>query len=661
MADKTLYTSVEKPAKDADISLVPLRERDKKPRKASLPQSRDDKETLARLQKRWNNLDASRPDSHWYLQYRQWLAEVVYKDDGTANINLPLEKAVIRSKIADEEAQKPLIEFLPTSKQDVYKKSIARPVWDFVWTESDTDKEMTKMKYGKNIFGTAWWYEGVMRDQFIRYVPEYGKDGKITKKPVTEVRSWIGGKALDIRNVWVDAVPDIEEAQDCFILQEHVSEDELVAMKSDPNYDADQIDALIFKHGPRPMGSSTTVSRPFQTEEEETDSTEGTYSLFHYYNKRKGLYIVTDDSFSFILRNGVLPFPHGELPISPLVDHPNYMSLYGYGECEMLENTKYERNTIRNQIIDYARASNTMNFAVGQNVAFEDSELVSGVMKLWNFNGDLGNSQFIKPPSMDSALFNVEEMLKTDATWITGIDVNSLAGSPSKTALEARLQEQNKLKGIAVSIRQTDYFLTRMARQRLANIQAFLPMTTGRRICGEKGESGFRQIPLQGMEASEIRGIEDGKTVVRGMDLKKKEGHTEFFELTPERIKNSFDIQVVTPSTTPILKELDKYDLQEVFNTITQIASIPQFQKFLDKVNVEEFFERRLENAGFEPDDFLTDDSQEQEKKYTRQELLGDLPLPPHAPNQPTKSSLIPETPGVPAMQSAMPPQLPPQ
>lgn len=650
MADQTLYISREKKAKNK-IGFAPSE------MKVSFYENDEEKmQTLKYLSTTFTKADSSRPHQNWDLRYKQYLAKLSFNADGTANVNLPIEDATIRNKIADEEAQKPIVEFIATTPEDCEKRELTKKIWNFVWIEADTDKELTKMRYAKNIFGTAVWFEGVRRETFTRYTPVYGKDGKITGKPITETKSWLAGKMIDIRNVWIDPVADIEDARWCYILENNLSQDQVKALKEDPNFNAEAVDKLLEKK-PALQNTAANSLRPFLVEREEYDSVDTKYALMHYYDIDKGMYIVTDDTFTIVLREGPNPFPHGELPISVLVDHPKYMELYGKGECEMLENTKYERNVTRNQMIDSARASNTMNFAVGDGVSFEQSELISGVMKIWNFNGNLGNAQFIKPPAQDSNLYNVENILKADATWITGIDLNSLVGEGSKTALEARLQEQTKLKGIFVSLRQFDYFMVRMARQRLANIQAFLPRTTGKQITASEMGEKYRTIAIEDGEEEDINGIDsNGNVKKKGSRITKREGHTEFLELTPQKIKSNLTVQVRTPTTTPILQELNKYDLRELFNSWVQIAQIPQFSGFLEKIDITEYAEDRIREMGFDPDRYIKeDDTKEKDMKDLKAKILGDLPVPPHSMAQPTKSRLIPETPMTPMPQLPLP------
>ena len=626
--EKSLYTKIVKSAKEVSKLQTPQdRRNDLKPK--LLPVDKDAQDTLAFLSERFRDMDDSRPDEAWDLRLKQYNANLVWRDDGKANVNVPIEFATIRNKMADELSERPIIEMIPTQEDDVKKVGFMKEIWDYAWSEADTDEELYELFLCKNIFGTAFWFEGLHKEIYTRFETKQDKDGKITGKPSIVTKSWIKGKCLDIRDVWVDPVTDIDEAVDCFIRSRELSYDAIDNLRHDPNYDADMIDNMLKET--RAKGSYDN-DHAFQTEEEISDATEGKYTIFDYYNKDRGIYIVCDESFRFILRESANPYPHGGLPISILVDHKNYRELYGRGECEILESTKYERNVIRNQIIDYVRESNTINFAVGQGVAFEDTEQISGIMRVWNFNGDLGGqAQFLKPPAMDGGLFNVEELLKNDATTWTGVDSNSLTGTTTKTAFEARLQEQTKLKGIAMSLKLADFFYVRMARQRLANIQFFLPTSTGRKIVNEPSE--YRTLAFPNRRSKDISKVDAKGGVKRiSVELKKSEGDTAFVEANPTLMENSLDVRVVTNTTTPILRDLNNEAMQKMMETWMQLSEFPQAQEFLGKLDVEKFAKLGAEGLGFDQDKFMKEDDDGTERANLKQEVMGDVP----APFQPT-------------------------
>lgn len=593
------------------------------------------------LANRYTVMDGARDSKNWDLRWKQFEAKTNWNADGTANVNLPIEKVTIRNKMADEMSQRPDIRFVPLEKSDVRKLRKIKKVWDYVWGEADTDKHIFDVYQMKGCFGTAWWYEYLHCDFQKRFIPRLEENGKITAVPVIQERSWLRGKCLDIRDVWVDPVPDIEDADDCYIRERDVSFDFLDGLRNNPNYY--NIDAAI-QSG---VGTAPT-QMPFQTTEEAQRSTNQSkkYTLWHYYNKRKGVYIVSVGATpgKNIIRMGANPFPDGELPIIPAVDHRVFSSMYGDGECSLLETTKYERNVTRNQMLDYVRSSNTTAFAVGKGAAFEGTDMVSGIMQIWNFDGNLRDSQIIKPPPMDSGLPVLDGIFRDDATWITGIDNNALAGSPTKTAFEARLQEVTKLKGISVSSKQMDYFFVRLARKRLANIQFFLPKTTGKRLLDENGpkgarpnasKNGYRVLPLKDTAVKTFTSVDDSGKTTTYNDLVDSEGDWAFFELTPDEIQSQLDVSVETPSTTPIMRELDKFEMQELFTKVVNAAQV--YPQLLQAYDINKFLEQSIEDLGYNPDEFkFAKNNDEQKTKDLRSEILGDIPQPMRTITQPS-------------------------
>lgn len=589
----------------------------------------DKSKTLKYLSKEFRDMDDSRPDEHWDLYIQQMNAEVSVGEDGLANVNLPIEEATVRNKLADMDSTKSVVELLPTEQDDVYKRELYREIWGFVWNEANTDKEITKWKMGALIFGASWWFEGLHQEIYTRYEPVYGDDGKVTSKPVTEKRSWLRGKTLDIRDVWVTPASDIDDVKACFI-REELTVEQIKGLKEDPNYNVDEIDRLLSTSRKSPRGTAAqSQTYSFQTNEELGDVYDQVIIVMHYYNEEKGIYIVTDENFKYMLREGVNPYPHGQIPLTLLIDHPKYQELYGKGECELLQSTKYERNMIRNQIIDYARSSNVFNLVIGEDAVFEGAEMVNGVAQIWNVSGNAGNTNFMKPPSQDGGLYRVEEMLKDDCTWMTGIDNNSLVGSPSKTAFEARLQEQTKLKGIMVTMKQFDFALTRMARQRLANIQAFLPFTTGKKILGERrDDKKYRTIALQNRRRKPIKGLDGIDLVDKSIGFEKEEGSVEFLELKPSLIKSNLDIVVSTPTTTPILKELDRLDMREVFTSLMEMAQTEEGAKVVSEFEFNQYYRDMMKQKGFDPDKYMKPKPEDTKIKQMRKNIMGGIPQP---------------------------------
>lgn len=637
MAVKSLYQLEEKPYSKQEIILDDNEKRSelKKTMKVSWNPDEDASKTLAILSQRHTIMDDARPHDDWELRLLQYNSDLIIREDGLANVNLAIEKACVRNKLADIQAQKTVVDFLPQEKEDIYKREMYGILLDFVRMEGNFDREQTKFWYNVLVYGSAPWFEGLKKQIRTQYIPEIMEDGRVVGKAKITEQSWLYGFAPDPRSVWIDPVPDIEDAADCFIEEKDLSYDDIENLKNDPNFDADAVDMMLTQTSMNYQDTNSQAT--FTTREENKAGDNPKYSLMHYYNCQKGMYIVTDHQFRYILREGVNPYPHGELPISIMVDHPRMQELYGDGECKLLENTKYERNTIRNQMLDSARASNMRNLAIGEGLTFMNNEQVQGVGMIWNFAGDLDrNMKDISQAPQDSSLANMDSLLQNDATWLTGVDNNSLAGSPEKTAFQARLQETTKMKGIGVLLRSYDYFLTRVTRQTLANIQAFLPSTTGRKIIGEDKIGKNRMIAINDKEVSDVL---NSKRKVVGKSFKDAKGKTAFLELSPELIRSNMDVVVKTQATTPVLRELDRQDMDDIVKTWMEIAQTPQGAKMLDNIDFEAFNRDMMIRKGFQPDKYSKNASGEQNKGELMQKVLGDVPAPPRPFGQPENQS----------------------
>lgn len=629
MAEKSLYNLEIKPAKKEDIILDDKKKQEqlKKDMRVYMFNTKTEEETLDYLKGRFRIMNDARPHDDWELRLAQRNADLVIRPDGQANVNLPIEKAAIRNKKADIQSQKITVQMLPQEAADIEKRQFYAILWDFVWMESDTDKYLDTLLDNVLTYGTAPWFEGLKKQIRTQYIPKTLEDGRIIGEPKTTTMSWIGGYAPDPRDVWVDPVHDIEDITDCFVREKDMSYDAIDNLRHDPNFKPEAIDAFLAYSMPSVGGTESVTDQVFQTREETKNYSNEKYVLMHYYNEEKGVYIVTDNEFRYILREGVIPFAHGQIPISMVRDHVRPQEMYGEGEPKLLENTKYERNTVRNQMIDSARASNMRNLAVGDNVTFNNSEMISSVMRIMNFSGDLSNAQWLNPSPQDNSLNNLDSLLRDDATWITGTDNNALAGNPTKTAFEAKLQEITKMKGVNEFMRGYDFFLTRMARQRLANIQQFLPLTTGKRIIGEEKMKGFRTIAIEGKEAIPVRGIgKGGKIEDRSFTFKDKEGETAFLELTPQLIRSNMDILIKTPTTTPVLREIDNQDMSELWQTLLEMAQTPDGAALIKDFDIKAFYRDKMTEKGLNADKYIKNVDQ---KENGVQEIMKELPLPP--------------------------------
>lgn len=612
-----------------DLYAVKTVKKDKAPVKL-FPGQTDDY-TLSWLRSRLMEMDAARPDQDWDTRYAQYEAETTWNEDGTANINLPLERSIIRLAMADEGAQKPIITFKPTEKNDIHKVDLTKIVWDFVWNEADTDSELNRARLFKKIFGTVWWKEYIKEEISDRYeMVEPGEDGKTMANKVVQKLSIIKGKPIDVRNFWIDAVHNYDDAVDCFELERDVSEETLESLRHNPNYK--NIDEALKVATPTYPTLLTTagVDTVFKLKEENSYRFIMTkkYDFFNYYNKKKGVYIVTVNN-QVIIRESVNPTPTGGLPYVPWVDESKYMTIYGRGVPEQVESQKYECNVFVNQFIDLLRESSTNTLLLGNGVTMDDAELRSGVGRIINVSGDMNQVKWSTPPMSDKGTTAAYDRLMEQAMWISGVDVRAIVGESAKTLGQEQIREVNKMKALVNIIKNFDYFMVRMGRLRLAYIQSYLPYTTGMKLIGG---TKFRTIPIEGKRSKDIMGPSGNpknptETEVKGMGFDEAPGDYEFLELSPDKIRSNLDITVETPSASSAMKQIEKLMLDEAFQ-----AAMPAFQVMdPQKVSafVMEYLKKRFEIMGLDLEKIFDEGNEDKQIKQVRQDILGDLPMPP--------------------------------
>jgi len=593
---------------------------------------KDDNYTLSWLQSRWLEMDGARDDLNWELRMEQEDAKIQWNEDGTANVNLPIERSQSRLKEADETAQKPVIKFVPTERDDVDKVELTEEIFDFVWKEADTDEELAKLRQCKRIFGTGIWKEFVKTERIKHWqLNKKNKDGKITGEHKEVERSWLAGKMIDLRGFWIDAVHNQDDAVDCFEVEVDISEDQLRALKGDPNYK--NIEEAI---NSQPLDNEVRNRVFFTTEEERKQVVmkNPKYSIWNYYNKDKGVYIQAVN-LKTIIREGVNPCPTGGLPYVILVDEPKYMSLYGRGLHEQLETAKYELNVISNQVIDLIRESSTNTLLMGSETSIDDNQIINGVGRILSMDGE--NFQWSTPPQSDKGLLNLRSTLQQDATMITGIDAYSVQGDLARTLGQEEIREVNRLKSLAVTINAYNYFLVRMARLRLAYIQFYLSKTTGRKIVGN---TKLRTIPIRDKKIKTVKGVTpEGEVEERGITFEEKDGFVDFLELQPDQIMSNIDVEVETPITSTSLKQLKRLKHQEIFNGVVQLMQVrPDVAERLDKF-IDMSLEELIELAGSNPDKFFEKESDAKEQEDVRGKVLDDLPLPPKPSVQPERNN----------------------
>ena len=565
---------------------------------------------------RQSKMDMARPDEDWEDFKNQFEAVVELNDDGTSDVNLPLEFALIEDKLSEEFATSPKCKIIALGKDDIKKVEAVDRVWEFVWLEANTTYELMRAYLTKNIFGSCPWFEGIEVREKTIYEPAQADGEPEEYKEKTIKNTKILGRKVDIRNFWLDdRATSIENAEDC------IEEETITYGEVKEKY----FNKKIYKNIDRIKPITSETPKPFTYAEEDSKvmSDESQVKLWHYWNKRKCKYIIVANEKT-VIRDKPNPYAHNELPYSMLIDHLNDESVYGRGECSILRSGKSEQNTFRNAIIDQTKFSTTPPIMMGAGITFEDDEPIFEAGAMWEFTGDIGQVKQLEVAPPGNAAFNINGMFNDDHVAFTGIDIRALLAAPAETATKTAIKTETRLKRINLGLKLSDFFLQRMARQRLANIMQFFPKKTAIDLNGKKG---FRQIPVKGKRA-----------IAEGKDLKFEESDgNDVFEARPEYIRGNFDIEVVTGSTLPISKELEKRSNIDLVNSIAAIASIDP--ETLKQIDMKSLWEDLFRGFNKDPEELMAGESMPQEEqlenvKQAAQKMMEDLPLPPEPTNR---------------------------
>ena len=548
----------------------------------------DETELAGQISKRFESIRAQRNDAARIdEQLKQFNSEQFFLPDGRANINFPLERAVIETKLADELQQDDVVTLAPVGKDDVHKTKALKIVLDFVSQQANTDREKGKAYLMKSVFGWCGWFEGVITEG--RY--KHDVDGKSVYEEIVK----LGGFAISPQDVYVDVT-----GEDAFFIERGVSMSALSAKKEQKDFK--NIDLALSAGSRADLMTNTDKTRAASS------ATTKTYDLYHYYSL-SGKYVILVDR-QIVIYDGYLPYKHGQLPISILIDHDKIDSQFGVGECELLRPIKYELNTIRNQQIDSAKFSNQINLVTNNDVSFESYGVMGGIANIMRVNSNPVSDAltFLKPPAMDTALSEMNSQLMKDATIVTGVDPAQIIGSATKTAWESRAIEQNKLKRIFLASRNNNIFWQRVFTQRIANIQQFF-----------KNENIFRsKIRVPNTDIEQMAG--GGVRFARGSS-------DSWLDVTDSILACNVDVKVETPTTTSLLKEMQKTDFIDAFRRIYDAAvqtKSPSLARLVEGLDWKAIFNEQLLNIGYSLDDYATE--QGANDADLRQEVLKNLP-----------------------------------
>lgn len=208
--------------------------------------------------------------------------------------------------------------------------------------------------------------------------------------------------------------------------------------------------------------------------------------------------IITANNSAVIYKEK-MPYKHGELPFTRLVDTELPNEYLGIGEVEPIERLQYELNDTRNQRMDNVTLILNRMWKVAKGADVNESELVSqpgGVIHAADING-------IEPlvtPDVTQSAYNEEGQIKADIQSITGVNDmaptyggNKDSNAATTTARGLALAQELANARFQLKLDNMDDALRRFGRQLVQLIQQYAPKEMLVRILDDKG---YQWVPI---------------------------------------------------------------------------------------------------------------------------------------------------------------------
>lgn len=531
--------------------------------------SKDDEKILGYIKGRKNAMIAKRGniEKNWALYIKQYEALFTPYRDGRSSSNVPLERAIIELFIAEAVKRPTRFNF---NKCIGYESQamIFEKVWKKDWSVNNRNSTILDNEYMTAIFGTSILYTGY--SQKTRIVEDFSWVDeewvvKFTRKKWT--KSKIDIDNVDIRNFWIDdRANKVDDAIDCFY-DEYITQEDFLNYKFDKNYkNLDRVWSTEYKWN---------SDRVFIVKEERWDDTQKYVKISKYWNTELDKYYEIANDSVIIKEHPILNASHS-LPFIVRQYGKNIFSIYGYGLCEALTMFKSEINTLREMLMDAIKRSNQEVIALWWGLTFDGNSFGynNTIMKFkWNL---AGNFQQLSGTPPNQAIFNYLQQLYKDIAIFVGIDIQNILGEPQQTAYQTAVQKESSLQRLNVVFRNRDTAFERLANLHKDNLQMFYPLKLVREMVSIKDDG----TPTETIEATypqiEIPKLEGKKFT--------KWDETQMFEVTPETIRGSIELDVSTDMNAPTVNEVDKEQKKAFYMDAGAIAQSYQINPVLEEL-----------------------------------------------------------------------------
>jgi len=358
--------------------------------------------------------------------------------------------------------------------------------------------------------------------------------------------------------------------------------------------------------------------------------------LIEYYNKVTDRYIIVANDL--LVREGPLPYNHGQLPFSVSKFTVFEDQFYGIGIPAVLESLQALDETILNMYIETKKIS--LNPSIIYNSAYEedlDGLAVLEPGKRVAFGGPVteDNLRFFQgPDSPIQDISSLREMIKEDATMAAGVNDLAYANSdPNEAVRNNQIAMQSTYKIIKKGINNWSEGLHNSWSQIIDLIQQYLPnefIEANEDVDDEKkGGKIYRTIPTDGfkLEMDDQSGDLQQKTIT---------GRS-FFEMKPETLTllSKPDIKIEVDQILPLSANTA---IQRSEVSLSQLVPILGNPMFMNNPIIVDIVRDYMQQHGYDSstiDKLQDEDSEDAVEEATLQD------------NQMMKGNRVPGMPGM--------------
>ena len=562
----------------------------------------DDDLYLSFFRDRLNKMRAKRQpyDAKWTNYETQTNAVSFYDNEGTLNVDVPLEKTLKEIYMGRTDGKIP-IDIVPDGQANVEELQPSKYAMMFFmdWNQKDTFwKENRYLRECKTTYGSGIFYTGIRSYKDFRYVPK--KDVTIENETdilskskfdkVTNETWFFFPKAIHPKDFFIDDAaygdPDIQKADDC------IMKERLTAIEFENRYGKNKafknLDQVTYWTDINPRNKNDVPVDVRQI------------ILYHYYHRITKTYLIVANE-QVLIYNGLYLYNDGKLPFVNVQHYTNLNRFWGEWIPERIGYLKAYKSEIFQDILTGAAMSSGVNLLIGNDDQLgQDWSVWGRKVNLWRTTGWVENIQNVSTSPNLWYLTTVLQMIDREIATDSGINPNEQFEAPTDKLGIMEIMEANKsVRNRSVDENYNigiDEALTMM----LDRIKQFAPALLSEKVKDSDGrviKTIFPKIRIDWFTVEKVRGQQV---------FTEEMGKFGYFELKPDVIQG-IGVKVVTPSTNSSTPVLERAKFTEYMNNIMSFANLwmalqdPEIiQKIKDQLNPEQLMEWMNDAFGYD-------------------------------------------------------------